>query len=268
MFLSGEASAGNDPWSKPWKHWDAPGADKRGTGDGSGARRVAYCVPPLPPVVGSVACCPSPARRHWHWHCRRELARKWSGVSVTRSRSYLHPAVVLRLCSADHNRARGQACMAIYRPCLNALVSCQWCAPPTGCTVRAAQELRPAHLLPSRACAGFGPRCGGNLGASPLHKSLLSVGARSGKGKEKDEEKKQSKSLAGLLGASASASASHRSLEIGPREQSDICLIGYGHLGSGKPDHAIKWLATSPLIHGNNAPIHSSRSIDASRLVN
>jgi hypothetical protein len=33
MFLSGEAtSAGNDPWSKPWKHWDPPGADKRGTG--------------------------------------------------------------------------------------------------------------------------------------------------------------------------------------------------------------------------------------------
>ena len=32
MFLSGEAaSAGNDPWSKPWKHWDPPGADKRGT---------------------------------------------------------------------------------------------------------------------------------------------------------------------------------------------------------------------------------------------
>lgn len=25
-------------------------------------------------------------------------------------------------------------------------------------------------------------------------------------------------------------------------------------MGSGKPDHAIKWLATSPLIHGNNAP--------------
>lgn len=154
--------------------------------------------------------------------------------------------------------------MAIYRPCLNALVSCQWCAPPTGCTVRAAQELRPAPFSrPVRALDSFGPRCGGNLGASPLHKSLLSVGARSGKGKEK---KKQSKSLAGLLGASAS----HRSLEIGPREQSDIYLIGYGygHLGSGKPDHAIKWLATSPLIHRNNAPIHSSRSIDASRLVN
>lgn len=54
MFLSGEASAGNDPWSKPWKHWDAPGADKRGTGDGSGARRVPYCVPP-PPCGG--LCC-------------------------------------------------------------------------------------------------------------------------------------------------------------------------------------------------------------------
>lgn len=54
MFLSGEASAGNDPWSKPWKHWDAPGADKRGTGDGSGARRVAYCVPPSP--CGGLCC--------------------------------------------------------------------------------------------------------------------------------------------------------------------------------------------------------------------
>lgn len=84
--------------------------------------------------------------------------------------------------------------MAIYRPCLNALVSCQWCAPPSVCS-------RPVCALDS-----FGPRCGGNLGASPLHKSLLSVGARSGKGKEKEErKKKQSKSLAGLLGASASA---------------------------------------------------------------
>lgn len=65
--------------------------------------------------------------------------------------------------------------------------------------------------------------------------------------RRKKREKKQSKSLAGLLAAIGRS-------DIGPREQSDICLIGYGHLGSGKPDHAIKWLATSPLIHRNNAP--------------
>lgn len=113
--------------------------------------------------------------------------------------------------------------MAIYRPCLNALVSCQWCAPPTGCTVRAAQELRPAPLLPSRACAGFGPRCGANLGASPLHKSLLSVGGleRVAERERRKKKKKQSKSLAGLLAAIGRS-------DIGPREQSDICLIGYG----------------------------------------
>jgi hypothetical protein len=62
MFLSGEASAGNDPWSKPWKHWDAPGADKRGTGDGSGARRVPYCVPP-PPCGGQWAVLLAARRR-------------------------------------------------------------------------------------------------------------------------------------------------------------------------------------------------------------
>lgn len=140
------------------------------------------CPPsPLWWAVGCVACCPSPARRHWH--CRRELARKWSGVSVTRSRSYLHPAVVLRLCSADHNRARAGMhghisplfkCAGV----LSVVRATHWLH--RACSAGIAPCSRPVCALDS-----FGPRCGGNLGASPLHKSLLSVGARSGKGKEK-----------------------------------------------------------------------------------
>jgi hypothetical protein len=131
MFVSGEDSAGNDPWSKPWKHWDPPGADKRGTGDGSGARGCRMCA------------VPSCRRPHTLWPSALALAlppgAPQVGGAASPSSSRSAPQVMRGAFHLFDEEPARAGMHGHISPLLNPVVSCR-CAPLAGAPCRACKQ--------------------------------------------------------------------------------------------------------------------------------